>query len=359
MFFPVDTHKNVKSIKSTKQPKTNQIDTPSFISDFIANVEQFLRSKDFQKPELKRICEMGEMGGFFFINNIIQLFKHLHTTYPQFVGPLFSIGQTAQGKDIPALTLGLLSNPNASNQTRKLEEIIPQKPRSLEDEASADYQKEKSNILFTALHHSREPLTLSMIVYIFLANLHALMHTNWETIVRSSSMFHDDEVGQIVSQKFFLFGNLVFVPAVNLDSYLFINEAYNTNNWHIAKTKRKNMNLNTPCEKKMGNDNAELKKIVLSGVDLNRNYDIKFDQDQIGSVTDPCDETFRGKCSIIFFNFFHDIKMCTTILKLLPFFLYILFFPLEWSNLKDPFLFRSWRHKPSAASPPSANSPQP
>jgi hypothetical protein len=238
---------------------------------------------------------MGSMDGFFFIKNVLILFKTLQSDYPQFVGKLFSIGQTAQGKDIPAITLGLLSDPNEPDSSaRNLKEVLTQKPRTLEDEASEVYQQSKSNILFTALHHSREPLTLSMLVYIFLANLHVLIHTNWETIVRSSDLLHDDEDGQIVSQKFFLFGNFVFVPAVNLDSYMFINEAYGTDDWQIAKSKRKNMNMNTPCKNLKGEEKKELQEKVLSGVDLNRNYDIKFDQDQIGSVSDPCDETFRG-----------------------------------------------------------------
>jgi hypothetical protein len=253
------------------------------------------------------------MDGFFFIKNVIHLFGHLRSLYPQFISEFFSIGTTVQGKDIPAITIGLLSTPKKnSNQANRIldenpevkseekseekpEETLEQKKRSLDDELSSSYQEHKSNILFTALHHSREPLTLSMIVYIFLINLHTLIHTNWETVVRSSKLFYEDLEDQVISEKFFLFGNFVFVPAVNLDSYMFINEAYGTPDFDLKKKKRKNMNMNNPCVKFKNQEITEKQKEVISGVDINRNYDIKFKQDNIGSVDDPCDETYRGK----------------------------------------------------------------
>ena len=33
----------------------------------------------------------------------------------------------------------------------------------------------------------------------------------------------------------------------------------------------------------------------LQGVDIARNYDFKFGWDEIGSTSDPCDETYRGE----------------------------------------------------------------
>jgi hypothetical protein len=232
------------------------------------------------------------MDGFFYVKNVLSLFKYLKSLYPEFISDFFSIGSTFEGKDIPALTLGKLST---QSKPRSLEAHLGQKKRSLEDELSSPYQNEKSNILFTALHHAREPLTLSMIVYIFLVNLHILIHTNWENLVRNSNIFDEDVQGQTISEKFFLFGNLIFVPAVNLDSYLLINEAHGTENFEKIKGKRKNMNMNTPCMKFKSEEDIDLQKKILSGVDINRNYDIKFDQDNIGSVDDPCDETYRGR----------------------------------------------------------------
>lgn len=255
-------------------------------------VEDFLLQKPLEKRRLKSLVSGGRMNGFFLIKDVLALFERLHHLYPQFVSRPFSIGSTVQGKDIPAFTLGLLSHEKAAaeNSARSLEAAW----RSLEDELSSPHQKNKSNVLFTALHHAREPLTLSMVVYVLLANLHLLLHTNWETVVRVADVFDEDPKGELISEKFFLFGNFVFVPAVNLDSYTYINEAFGTPSWSIARNKRKNMDLNTPCEPKKGEPNRELKREVLSGVDINRNYDIKFRQDDVGSVDDPCDETFRG-----------------------------------------------------------------
>lgn len=49
------------------------------------------------------------------------------------------------------------------------------------------------------------------------------------------------------------------------------------------------MNYEVPCNKERNNSLYE------SGVDLNRNYDFKFGFDEEGSVSDPCDEIYRGK----------------------------------------------------------------
>ena len=49
----------------------------------------------------------------------------------------------------------------------------------------------------------------------------------------------------------------------------------------MKSEKRKNMR-NTGCDPQG------------SGVDINRNYGYKWGHDQIGSSSDPCDDSFRG-----------------------------------------------------------------
>lgn len=72
---------------------------------------------------------------------------------------------------------------------------------------------------------------------------------------------------------------IAFIPIVNTDSYIYINE-----NWSLgegAKNEdvlmiRKNRNISASCTETSG------------GVDLNRNYDYKFALDNVGSSGNPC-----------------------------------------------------------------------
>ena len=163
----------------------------------------------------------------------------------------------------------------------------------MQEISNSEMNKNKTNILFTALHHSREAVTLNMIVHIFLKYLWKLNHTNWDnhTLMNSAG-------DSITSEKFFLFGNFVFVPVVNLDGHDFISEKWGTKEYPDGKNKRKNMNLKVKCE----NNKSKQKPLyqeILSGVDLNRNYDVAFRQDNEGSVDDPCDEIYRGESFIL------------------------------------------------------------
>ncbi len=79
--------------------------------------------------------------------------------------------------------------------------------------------------------------------------------------------------------------NIIFVPFVNIDGYIFINEHWEKFDWNKAKFKRKNFNHKKICKKNS----------IDSGVDINRNYDFKFAYDNEGSGSDPCDDTYRGE----------------------------------------------------------------
>ena len=125
----------------------------------------------------------------------------------------------------------------------------------------------KTHILFTALHHSREPISLAMITRIMFEKLHSLVHRAERPDV-------------------FDFADLLFIPVVNVDGYTFINEHFDGDPANPYIQKRKNFNHTVPCNEELG--------LVLGGVDLNRNYDWKFGIDEVGSVSDPCDQIYRG-----------------------------------------------------------------
>lgn len=127
-----------------------------------------------------------------------------------------------------------------------------------------------------------------MIVFIFLKFLWKLNHTEWNNL----SLLNKNK-DSVTADKIFLFANIVFVPFVNLDGHDFISNAWGTSKYNIGKSKRKNMNLGVKCENQRSQGNSYYQDMV-SGVDINRNYDVAFRQDEEGSNDDPCDEIYRG-----------------------------------------------------------------
>lgn len=68
--------------------------------------------------------------------------------------------------------------------------------------------KDKDFILFTGLHHAREPLSFSMNLYLILKFLFLIKHD-------------DNELRQIIKDV-----GIIFVPGINVDGYYKIEEIY-------------------------------------------------------------------------------------------------------------------------------------
>jgi hypothetical protein len=155
----------------------------------------------------------------------VALMDALHASYPNLTTDKISIGTTWQGRDIWAMKIS--DNPN-------LEEGEPE-------------------VLFDALHHAREPITVSVLI--------DLMY------------YLCDNYG-VESEATFLVDNrqIWFVPIVNPDGYVY-NEQTNPNGGGMW---RKNRREQGACD----------------GVDLNRNYGYQWGG--AGSDSDPCSEVYRG-----------------------------------------------------------------
>ena len=69
---------------------------------------------------------------------------------------------------------------------------------------------------------------------------------------------------------------IFFLPVVNTDSYIYINDNYQNSNSEDVKSIRKNRHIDPDCSE------------ITGGIDLNRNYGYKFGIDDIGSSNDPC-----------------------------------------------------------------------
>lgn len=129
-----------------------------------------------------------------------------------------------------------------------------------------NYLSHKNIVLINALHHSREPLTLTMVLLM-----------TWELLKRMREPRHS-------KLKEFLRDNVIFfIPIVNIDSYIFINRNYYCPYAPAVRMIRKNRRIHPQCNE------------ITGGIDLNRNYDFQFGLNEQGSSSNPCAEDFRGE----------------------------------------------------------------
>ena len=100
------------------------------------DLEAFYASRLTNNIE-SRDFEYGSMGGYYTWNEIVENLDELYQDYPNLVAQKISIGQSLEGRDIWALKMS--DNPNID-----------------EDEAE---------VLYTGLHHAREPMSYMNLFY--------------------------------------------------------------------------------------------------------------------------------------------------------------------------------------------------
>ena len=122
----------------------------------------------------------------------------------------------------------------------------------------------KNGIIFTGMHHGREPVSMMM-------NLYLLLHL---------LSLPEELLSAILNET-----NIYIIPCINIDGYKYNSEKFsetkNISDCFIRKNRRPPPQ-NTKCN---------IKDI---GVDLNRNYDYFFGIDNKGSSNNPCEEDYRG-----------------------------------------------------------------
>lgn len=116
--------------------------------------------------------------------------------------------------------------------------------------------EQKKGVLYTALHHAREPMSMQQLIYFM-----------WYLL---ENYGHDPLITDIMDQT-----DLYFIPCVNPDGY-----AYN--------------NRVAPDGGGMWRGNRQLEESEM-GIDLNRNYGYQWGYDNSGSSDDPESDIYRGK----------------------------------------------------------------
>ncbi len=181
--------------------------------------------------ELPENFELGSFQGFYTYDEMIANLDAMAAQYPELITVKAPIGdfQTHEGRPIYWLKIS--------------------------DNAGTD--ETEPEVLYTAIHHAREPGGLSNLIYFM---WHVL--ENYENDPKIKAMVDETE--------------LYFIPCLNPDGYIYNVENYFGGGDIFWRKNRR--------------DNED----GTFGVDLNRNYGYEFGYDNIGSSNNTDDATYRG-----------------------------------------------------------------
>ncbi|MDF1865755.1 MAG: M14 family zinc carboxypeptidase [Saprospiraceae bacterium] len=172
----------------------------------------------------------GSMGGYFTYQEMLDILDDMVAKYPDLITQRAQVGDIVTHEGRPVYWLRVSDNPN-------MDEPEPE-------------------VLYTAVHHAREPNSLSqMIFYLW----HLL--ENYDT---------DEEVKYLLDNT-----ELYFMPCINPDGYVY-NEFTNPDGGGFWRKNRR--------------DNLD----GTFGVDLNRNYGYEWGYDNQGSSPITDSQTYRG-----------------------------------------------------------------
>ncbi len=190
---------------------------------FISNCEQY----NFQKPNH---FHLGSMGGFFTLSEMYQILDSMALLYPNLITVKQAISTTSSIENRPIYYVKISDNPNA-------------------DEPEPE-------VLYTALHHAREPASLSQLIF-YMWYLLENYNTNPDVqfLINNTEMY--------------------FIPCINPDGYEY-NKITNPNGGGMFRKNRRNNGDGT------------------YGVDLNRNYGYMWGYDNTGSSPNTNSDTYRG-----------------------------------------------------------------
>lgn len=174
---------------------------------------------------------LGTMGGYFKYNEFLAHIDSMSAKFPNLITAKQPIDtfHSINGKDI--FWLKISDNPAADENEPEL--------------------------LYTALHHAREPASLSQIIFYM-----------WYLLENYGT---NPEVTYLVDNT-----EMFFVPMVNPDGYVY-NQTTNPNGGGMWRKNRRPHGANK------------------YGVDLNRNYGLHWGYDDNGSSPDSTSDTYRGK----------------------------------------------------------------
>jgi carboxypeptidase T len=174
--------------------------------------------------------QLGSMGGYYTYTELLAILDDMVAQFPNLITAKQAIGTFTSVEGRPIYWLKISDNPTADEN--------------------------EPEILYTALHHAREPASLSQTIFYM---YYLLEHYG-----------SDPEITALVNNT-----EMYFIPCVNPDGYVY-NETTDPNGGGMWRKNRRDNNDGT------------------YGIDLNRNYGFNWGYDNYGSSPSTNDETYRG-----------------------------------------------------------------
>lgn len=192
------------------------------------DMESFFHNRLSAQGSTNKLA-VGSMGGFYTFQEALNKLSSFRKKYKSLISAPIKIGESIEGRPMLAYRI---SDNAASNE--------PNEPE----------------VLYTALHHAREPQSLMTVLYFM------------EKLLQSYGK--NPEITYLINHR-----QMWFIPIVNPDGYVH-NQEINPNGGGLW---RKNRRRNSDGS---------------FGIDLNRNYSYFWGFNDSGSSPNPSDETFRG-----------------------------------------------------------------
>ncbi len=172
---------------------------------------------------------LGSMGGYYTYQEALAELDSMRAKYPQWISIKAPISSELTYQNRPIYFVRISDNP--------------------------DIDENEPEMLYTALHHSREPMSLMQLIYYM-----------WYLLENTQN----PEILYLLQNT-----ELYFIPIVNPDGYVY-NQTTNPAGGGMWRKNRRPMMNNT------------------YGVDLNRNYGYFWGYDNVGSSPDSTKDTYRG-----------------------------------------------------------------
>ncbi len=175
--------------------------------------------------------KLGSMAGYYTYQEMLAILASMKAKYPALISDIQDIDttKTIEGRKIKWVKIS--DNPNKS-------------------------EKNEPQILYTAVHHAREPNGMSALIFYM-----------WYLLEHYDT---NPEIKYLLDNT-----ELCFVPCVNPDGYIY-NQTTDPQGGGFWRKNRRNNGDGT------------------FGVDLNRNYGYQWGYDDTGSSIDPNSDTYRG-----------------------------------------------------------------
>ena len=200
-----------------------------FELSFRSNGCEEIPTAEYETPEN---YEFGSMGGYYTYEEMLALLDKMRELYPHLISARQPIDDIVTHEGRPIYWLRVSDNPDADETT-------------------------EPEVLYTAVHHAREPNSLSQLVFYL-----------WYLLENYDS---DEEIKFLVDNT-----EMYFIPCVNPDGYVY-NETTNPDGGGLWRKNR------------WADEGG-----TIHGVDLNRNYGFEWGADDNGSSPDPGSQVFRG-----------------------------------------------------------------